>query len=80
MSRLFLKVFGQELFNVFVVEVIMLLALAVIFLLVSVVLYAVSWLWKIFIIIAILIGIKVAHVRTKYKLGLIESTPVILHD
>ena len=80
MSRLFLKVFGQELFNVFVVEVIMLLALAVIFLLVSVVLYAVSWLWKIFIILAMLVGIKVAHVRTKNKLELIGSTPVILHD
>ncbi len=76
MSRLFLKVFGQELFNVFVVEVVMLLALTVIFLLVSVVLYAVSWLWKIGIIIAILIGIKVAHVRTMNRL---ESTPVILH-
>ena len=76
MSRLFLKVFGQELFNVFVVEVIMFLALGVIFLLVSVVLMAVSWLWKIGIIIAILIGIKVAHVRTMNRL---ESTPVILH-
>ena len=77
MSRLFLKVFGQELFNVFIVQVVMFLALGVIFLLVSVVLMAVSWLWKIFIIIAILIGIKVAHVRTKNRL---ESTPVILHD
>ena len=77
MSKLFLKVFGQELFNVFIVQVVMFLALGVIFLLVSVVLMAVSWLWKIFIIIAILIGIKVAHVRTKNRL---ESTPVILHD
>ena len=76
MSKLFLKVFGQELFNVFIVEVIMFMALATIFLLVSVVLYAVSWLWKIGIIIAILIGIKIAHVRTKIRL---ESTPVILH-
>ena len=76
MSKLFLKVFGQELFNVFIVQVVMFLALGVIFLLVSVVLMAVSWLWKIFIIIAILIGIKVAHVRTKNRL---ESTPVILH-
>ena len=76
MSRLFLKVFGQELFNVFIVQVVMFLALGVIFLLVSVVLMAVSWSWKIFIIIAILIGIKVAHVRTKNRL---ESTPVILH-
>ena len=76
MSRLFLKVFGQELFNVFIVQVVMFMALGVIFLLVSVVLMAVSWLWKIFIIIAILIGIKVAHVRTKNRL---ESTPVILH-
>ena len=80
MSKLFLKVFGQELFNVFIVELVMFLALGVIFLLVSVVLMAVSWLWKILIILAILAGIKVAHVRTKYKLGLIESTPVILHD
>ena len=80
MSRLFLKVFGQELFNVFIVQVVMFLALGVIFLLVSVVLMAVSWLWKIFIIIAILIGIKVAHVRTKNKLEMIGSTPVILHD
>ena len=76
MSRLFLKVFGQELINVFIVELVMFLALGVIFLLVSVVLMAVSWLWKIFIIIAILFGIKVAHVRTKNRL---ESTPVILH-
>ena len=77
MSRLFLKVFGQELFNVFIVQVVMFLALGVIFLLVSVVLMAVSWLWKIFIIIAILSGIKVAHVRTKNRL---QTTPVILHD
>ena len=80
MNKLFLKIFGQELFNVFVVEVVMLLALTVIFLLVSVVLYAVSWLWKIGIIIAMLVGIKIAHVRTKNKLELIGSTPVILHD
>ena len=80
MSRLFLKVFGQELFNVFIVQVVMFLALGVIFLLVSVVLMAVSWLWKILIILAILFGIKVAHVRTKNKLEMIESTPVILHD
>ena len=77
MSKLFLKVFGQELFNVFIVQVVMFLALGVIFLLVSVVLMAVSWLWKIFIIIAMLTGIKVAHVRTKNRL---QSTPVILHD
>ena len=77
MSRLFLKVFGQELFNVFIVELIMFLALTVIFLLVSVVLYAVSWLWKIGIIIVMLVGIKIAHVRTMNRL---ESTPVILHD
>ena len=77
MSRLFLKVFGQELFNVFIVQVVMFLALGVIFLLVSVVLMAVSWLWKIGIIIAILIGIKIAHVRTTNRL---QSTPVILHD
>ena len=77
MSRLFLKVFGQELFNVFIVQVVMFLALGVIFLLVSVVLMAVSWLWKILIILAMLVGIKVAHVRTKNRL---QSTPVILHD
>ena len=77
MSKLFLKVFGQELFNVFVVELVMFVAMAVIFLLVSLVLMAVSWLWKIFIIIAMLTGIKVAHVRTKNRL---QSTPVILHD
>ena len=76
MSKLFLKIFGQELFNVFIVQVVMFMALGVIFLLVSVVLMDVSWLWKILIIIAILIGIKVAHVRTKNRL---ESTPVILH-
>ena len=77
MSKLFLKVFGEELFNVFIVEVLMFLALATIFLLVSVVLYAVSWLWKIGIVIAILVGIKVAHVRTMNRL---QSPPVILHD
>ena len=77
MSRLFLKVFGQELFNVFVVELVMFVAMAVIFLLVSVVLMAVSWLWKIGIIIAMLVGIKIAHVRTKNRL---ETAPVILHD
>ena len=80
MSKLFLRIFGQELFNVFIVELVMFLALGVIFLLVSVVLMAVSWLWKIFIILAILVGIKIAHVRAKHKLELIESTPVILHD
>ena len=77
MSRLFLKVFGEELFNIFIVEVLMFLALATIFLLVSVVLYAVSWLWKIGIVIAILVGIKVAHTRTINRL---QSPPVILHD
>ena len=77
MSKLFLKVFGQELFNVFVVELVMFVAMAVIFLLVSLVLMAVSWLWKIGIIIAMLTGIKVAHVRTKNRL---QTTPVILHD
>ena len=76
MSRLFLRTFGQELFNVFIVQVVMFLALGVIFLLVSVVLMAVSWLWKILIILAMLVGIKVAHVRTINRL---ESTPVILH-
>ena len=77
MSRLFLKVFGQELFNVFIVQVVMFMALATIFLLVSVVLMAVSWLWKILIILAILAGIKVAHTRTTNRL---QSSPVILHD
>ena len=77
MSKLFLKVFGEELFNVFIVEVLMFLAFAMIFLLVSVVLYAVSWLWKIGIVIAILVGIKIAHVRTMNRL---QSPPVILHD
>ena len=77
MSKLFLKVFGQELFNVFVVELVMFVALAVIFLIVSLVLMAVSWLWKIGIIIAILVGIKIAHVRTKSRF---ETTPVILYD
>ena len=80
MSKLFLKVFGQDLFNVFIVQVVMFLALGVIFLLVSVVLMAVSWLWKIGIIIAILVGIKIAHVRTKNKLEILGSTPVLLHD
>ena len=77
MSKLFLKVFGQELFNVFIIEVLMFLALATIFLIVSLVLMAVSWLWKIGIIIAILVGIKIAHVRTMNRL---QSPPVILHD
>jgi hypothetical protein len=77
MSKLFLKVFGEELFNVFIIEVVMFLAMAMIFLLVSVVLYAVSWLWKIGIVIAILVGIKIAHVRTMNRL---QSPPVILHD
>ena len=79
MSKLFLKIFGQELFNVFIVQVVMFLALGVIFLLVSVVLMAVSWLWKILIVLAILLGIKVAHVRTKNRLTNLESTPVVLH-
>ena len=77
MSKLFLKIFGQELFNVFIIEVLMFLALATIFLIVSLVLMAVSWLWKIGIIIAILVGIKIAHVRTKNRL---QSSRVILHD
>ena len=57
MSKLFLRTFGQELFNVFIVQVVMFLALGVIFLLVSVVIMAVSWLWKILIILAMLVGI-----------------------
>ena len=77
MSKLFLKVFGEELFNVFIVQFVMFLALVTIFFLVTLVLYAVSWLWKIGIVIAILVGIKVAHVRTMNRL---QSPPVILHD
>ena len=80
MDKLFLKIFGQELFNVFVVELIMILTVGLIFFLVLVVLYAVSWLWKIGIVLAIIFGVKIAHVRAMNKLELIESTPVILHD
>ena len=80
MDKLFLKIFGQELFNVFIVELIMILTVGLIFFLVLVVLYAVSWLWKIGIVLAIIFGVKIAHVRAMNKLELIESTPVILHD
>ena len=80
MDKLFLRIFGQELFNVFVVELIMILTVGLIFFLVLVVLYAVSWLWKIGIVLAIIFGVKIAHVRAMNKLELIESTPVILHD
>lgn len=80
MDKLFLKIFGQELFNVFIVELIMILTVGLIFFLVLVVLYAVSWLWKIGIVLAIVFGVKIAHVRAMNKLELIESTPVILHD
>ena len=80
MDKLFLRIFGQELFNVFIVELIMILTVGLIFFLVSVVLYAVSWLWKIGIVLAIIFGVKIAHVRAMNKLELIESTPVILHD
>ena len=80
MDKLFLKIFGQELFNVFVVELIMILTVGLIFFLILVVLYAVSWLWKIGIVLAIIFGVKIAHVRAMNKLELIESTPVILHD
>ena len=80
MDKLFLRIFGQELFNVFVVELIMILTVGLIFFLVLVVLYAVSWLWKIGIVLAIVFGVKIAHVRAMNKLELIESTPVILHD
>ena len=79
-DKLFLKIFGQELFNVFIVELIMILTVGLIFFLVLVVLYAVSWLWKIGIVLAIIFGVKIAHVRAMNKLELIESTPVILHD
>ena len=80
MDKLFLRIFGQELFNVFIVELIMILTVGLIFFLVLVVLYAVSWLWKIGIVLAIIFGVKIAHVRAMNKLELIESTPVILHD
>ena len=80
MSKLFLRIFGQELFNVFIVELIMILTVGLIFFLISVVLYAVSWLWKIGIVLAIVFGVKIAHTRAMNKLELIESTPVILHD
>jgi len=80
MDKLFLKIFGQELFNVFIVELIMILTVGLIFFLVLVVLYAVSWLWKIGIVLAIIFGVKIAHVRAMNKVELIESTPVILHD
>ena len=80
MDKLFLRIFGQELFNVFIVELIMILTVGLIFFLVLVVLYAVSWLWKIGIVLAIVFGVKIAHVRAMNKLKLIESTPVILHD
>ena len=80
MDKLFLKIFGQELFNVFIVELIMILTVGLIFFLVLVVLYAVSWLWKIGIVLTIVFGVKIAHVRAMNKLKLIESTPVILHD
>ena len=80
MDKLFLRIFGQELFNVFIVELIMILTVGLIFFLISVVLYAVSWLWKIGIVLAIIFGVKIAHVRAMNKLELIESTPVILHD
>ena len=80
MDKLFLKIFGQELFNVFIVELIMILTVGLIFFLVLVVLYAVSWLWKIGIVLAIIFGVKIAHTRAMNKLELIESTPVILHD
>lgn len=80
MDKLFLKIFGQELFNVFIVELIMILTVGLIFFLILVVLYAVSWLWKIGIVLAIIFGVKIAHVRAMNKLELIESTPVIFHD
>ena len=80
MDKLFLRIFGQELFNVFIVELIMILTVGLIFFLVLVVLYAVSWLWKIGIVLAIIFGVKIAHTRAMNKLELIESTPVILHD
>ena len=80
MDKLFLRIFGQELFNVFIVELIMILTVGLIFFLVLVVLYAVSWLWKIGIVLAIVFGVKIAYVRAMNKLELIESTPVILHD
>ena len=80
MDKLFLKIFGQELFNVFIVEFIMISTVGLIFFLILAILYLVSWLWKIGIVLAIVFGVKIAHVRAMNKLELIESTPVILHD
>jgi len=69
MDKLFLKIFGQELFNVFIVELIMILTVGLIFFLILVVLYAVSWLWKIGIVLAIIFGVKIAHVRAMNTLN-----------
>ena len=80
MDKLFLRIFGQELFNVFIVEFIMISTVGLIFFLILAILYLVSWLWKIGIVLAIVFGVKIAHVRAMNKLELIESTPVILHD
>jgi hypothetical protein len=80
MDKLFLRTFSQELFNVFIIELIAILTVGLIFFLVLVILYVVSWLWRIGIIFAMIFGIKLAHVRAVNKLKLIESTPVILYD
>ena len=80
MDKLFLRIFGQELFNVFVVELVMILIVGLIFFLALMIFYIVSWSWKIGIVLVIVSGVKIAHVRAMNKLELIESTPVILHD
>ena len=83
MDKLFLKIFGEELFNVFIVELVMMLIVGLIFLLVLVILYVVSWLWKIGIVLVMISGVKIAHVRTSNRIKSIEATsvtPVILHD
>jgi len=68
MDKLFLKIFGQELFNVFIVELIMILTVGLIFFLILVVLYAVSWLWKIGIVLAIVFGVKIRQIAIEVKI------------
>jgi len=77
MDKLFLRIFGQELFNVFMVELMIVTVVGSIFLIVSL---AVSWLWKIGIVLVILFGIKTAHARATNKVEALQSTPVILYD
>ena len=80
MDNIFLRIFGQELFNVFIVELIMISTVGLIFFLILAILYLVSWFWKIGIVFAIIFGVKLAHERAMNKLESIESTPIILHD